>query len=110
MQAEDERDVQAASMAKAEQVAEKAEFDDDFHAQVDREQASERYPDVDSSSKVLTEFATIEHQLSGVERYAMRYLEEENAEIAAEQLKLAEVSIVSVIMCLWYFSPDNMTK
>ena len=97
MQAEDERDVQAASMAKAEQVAEKAEFDEDFCAQVDREQASERPPDPESNSKVLTEFASIEHQLSGVERYAMRYLEEQNADVAAEQLKLAEVS---VIMCL----------
>ena len=92
MQAEDERDVQAASMARAEQVAEKAEFDDDFCAQVEREQTSDRNPDLEGSSKVLTEFATIEHQLSGIERYAMRYLEEENAEIAAEQLKLAEVS------------------
>ncbi len=92
MQAEDERDVQAASMARAEQVAEKAEFDEDFCAQVDREQTSDRYPDLENNSKVLTEFVTIEHQLSGVERYAMRYLEEENADVAAEQLKLAEVS------------------
>jgi hypothetical protein len=92
MQAEDERDVQAASMARAEQVAEKAEFDEDFCAQVDREQTSDRYPDLENNSKVLTEFVTIEHQLSGIERYAMRYLEEENADIAAEQLKLAEVS------------------
>ena len=103
MQAEDERDVQAASMAKAEQVAEKAEFDEDFCAQVDREQTSERYPDLESSSKVLTEFAAIEHQLSGIERYAMRYLEEENAEIAAEQLKIAEVSKYynNVLVILW---------
>lgn len=92
MQAEDERDVQAASMAKAEQVAEKAEFDEDFCTQVDKEHASERSRDVESDSKVLTEFAAIEHQLSGIERYAMRYLEEENADIAAEQLKIAEVS------------------
>ena len=92
MQAEDERDVQAASMARAEQVAEKAEFDEDFCAQVEREQTSDRNPDIEGSRKVLTEFAAIEHQLSGIERYAMRYLEEENAEIAAEQLKLAEVS------------------
>lgn len=102
MQAEDERDVQAASMAKAEQVAEKAEFDEDFCAQVDREQMSERYPDPDCNSKAVTEFAAIEQQLSGIERYAMRYLEEENADIAAEQLKLAEVSNYNnMLVMLW---------
>ena len=39
------------------------------------------------------EFARIEDQLNGVERYAMRFLEAENAEFAAEQLRIAEVSI-----------------
>lgn len=102
MQAEDERDVQAASMAKAEQVAEKAEFDEDFCTQVDREHTSERCHDLESDSKVLSEFAAIEHQLSGIERYAMRYLEEETAEIATEQLKMAEVSNYnSLLVMLW---------
>ena len=98
MQAEDENDAQAASMAKAEQVAEKAEFDEDFCAQVDGEYTSEKHPGLESSSKALSEFATIEYQLSGVERYAMRYLEEKNAEAAAEQLKMAEVSNYGLIL------------
>ena len=42
-------------------------------------------------SKAMAEFARIEEQLNGVERYAMKYLEEENAEFAAAQLRLAEV-------------------
>ena len=44
-------------------------------------------------SKAMAEFARIEEQLSGVERYAMKYLEEANAEFAAAQLRLAEVRI-----------------
>ena len=92
MQAEDESDAQAASKAKAEQVAEMAEFDEGFCAHVDSKHASEKHPDPEYGSKALNEFATIEDQLSGIERYAMRYLEEVNAEFAAEQLKIAEVS------------------
>jgi len=33
----------------------------------------------------------IEEQLNGVEKYAMYFMEEENAEVAAEQLRVAEV-------------------
>ena len=43
--------------------------------------------------KVRSEFAAIDEQLNSVERYAMRYLEEENAGVAAEQLKQAEVTV-----------------
>lgn len=92
MQAEDESDAQAASKAKAEQVAEKAEFDEGFCIQLDTEQTSETHLYTEFGSKALDEFAVIEDQLSGVERYAMRYLEEVNAAFAAEQLKIAEVS------------------
>lgn len=98
MQAEDENDAQAASKAKEEQVAERAEFDEGFCAQLDTEHTSENCFDLECASKALNEFAVIEVQLSGVERYAMRYLEEENAEFTAEQLKIAEVS--SEIVCL----------
>lgn len=41
--------------------------------------------------KAMSEFATIEEQLNGVEKYAVYFLEEETAEIAAEQLRVAEV-------------------
>ena len=39
----------------------------------------------------MSEFASIEEQLNGIEKYAMYFLEEETAELAAEQLRLAEV-------------------
>ncbi len=41
----------------------------------------------------MSEFATIEEQLNGIEKYAMYFLEEETAEFAAEQLRVAEVCI-----------------
>ena len=47
------------------------------------------------------EFARIEDQLSGVERYAMRFLEAENAEFAAEQLRIAEVNKNTHGCCVW---------
>ena len=45
----------------------------------------------EAESKVMLEFAQIEEQLSGVERYAMRILEAESAEFTAQRLRQAEV-------------------
>lgn len=45
----------------------------------------------DEYSITETRFSYIEDQLNGIERYAMHFLEEENAEFAAEQLRLTEV-------------------
>lgn len=39
----------------------------------------------------MSEFASIEEELNGIEKYAMYFLEEETADIAAEQIRLAEV-------------------
>ena len=44
-----------------------------------------------SESQVLRKFSVLEEQLSGIERYVMRFLEAENSEIAALQLRQAEV-------------------
>ena len=44
-----------------------------------------------SESQVLHKFSVLEEQLSGIERYVMRFLEAENSEIAALQLRQAEV-------------------
>ena len=41
---------------------------------------------------MLLEFASLEEQLSGVERYAMKFIETENADIAEQQLRQAEVN------------------
>ena len=51
----------------------------------------------------MSEIAAIEEQLNGVEKYAMYFLEEETAEYAAEQLRLAEVSgyMDGEIVCRW---------
>lgn len=92
MQAEDESDAQAASIARAEQVADSAEFDEDFCALVDGEYTSETQSSLENNTKISIELGAIEHHLSGVERYAVRYLEEESADTAAEQLQIAEVN------------------
>ena len=57
---------------------------------------------VESESKALSAFARIEIQLSGIERYAMKFLEEETADLAAEQLRIAEVCVcVCVFLCMF---------
>lgn len=45
----------------------------------------------EETAQVISEIAAIEEQLNGIEKYAMYFLEEETAESAAEQLRLAEV-------------------
>lgn len=45
----------------------------------------------EETARAMSEFASIEEQLNAVEKYAMYFLEEETAEFAAEQLRLAEV-------------------
>ena len=47
-------------------------------------------------SRAVQELSQLEEQLSGVERYAMKFLEAENAEIADERLRQAEVRDVSL--------------
>ena len=42
-------------------------------------------------SQVQSEFARLQEQLSGVEQYAVRYLEAERAHIMSHELRLAEV-------------------
>lgn len=42
-------------------------------------------------SQVQSEFARLQEQLSGVEQYAMRYLESERAHIISQELRLAQV-------------------
>ena len=54
----------------------------------------------DENAQAISEISAIEEQLNGVEKYAMYFLEEENADFAAEQLRLAEV------FCLFIFILD----
>ena len=55
----------------------------------------------DVESKALAEFSQLEEQLSGVELYIMRFIETENAEFTAEQLRIAEVRITltAAVLC-----------
>ena len=46
-----------------------------------------------AESQVQSEFALLHEQLSGVEQYAMRYLEAERAHITSQELRLAEVCL-----------------
>eukprot|EP00794_Sanderia_malayensis_P014257 gene14257-15744_t len=66
--AEDEQDVRAASTAKAEQVAEMAEFNENVPIKTDDKND-------ESKSKVEEELAGLENELSPIERYALKYLE-----------------------------------
>ena len=45
----------------------------------------------EETAKALSEFTSIEEQLNAVEKYAMYFIEEETAEITAEQMRQAEV-------------------
>lgn len=46
-----------------------------------------------AESQVQSEFAQLQEQLSGVEQYAVRYLEAERAHITSQELQMAEVGV-----------------
>jgi len=88
--AEDEQDVRAASTAKAEQVAEMAEFNENVPLKTDDENEEGR-------SKVEEEIANLENELTLVERYAVRFLEStcdyyniEDVDDAEKQIEVAK--------------------
>eukprot|EP00118_Oscarella_pearsei_P012688 m.95532 g.95532 ORF g.95532 m.95532 type:complete len:1744 (+) comp36853_c0_seq1:131-5362(+) len=87
--AEDEADVTAANQAKAEQVAELAEFSESVEEQRDSVSA-EVQPEVSKTEQELTE---LESQLNPIERYAVRHLEASLAEYMDWQLKAAESQV-----------------
>ncbi len=50
-------------------------------------------------SRALLEFNALEDQLSGIEKYMIKFLETENAEITALQLKQTDVcNVVKSVM------------
>ncbi|XP_030631002.1 helicase SRCAP [Chanos chanos] len=90
--AEDEEDIVAASQAKAEQVAELAEFNesiplDDGGEGIGRDQEEEEL------SKAEQEIAALVEQLTPIERYAMNFLEASLEDICKEELKQAEEQV-----------------
>ncbi|KAK9731569.1 Helicase conserved C-terminal domain [Popillia japonica] len=84
---EDDQDVQAARTAKAEAVADLAEFDENIPLE---EQEKEKEPEI---SKAEQEVENLIKQLTPIERYAMRFIEETEAAWSAEQLAAAEREI-----------------
>uniref|UniRef100_A0A1A9WJY6 Helicase domino n=1 Tax=Glossina brevipalpis TaxID=37001 RepID=A0A1A9WJY6_9MUSC len=88
--AEDEQDVQAAKTAKAEAAADLAEFDENIP--LDETMAAEGACSVELSKADL-EMQNLVKQLSPIERYAMRFVEETGAAWTAEQLRAAEEEI-----------------
>ncbi|XP_024084966.1 helicase domino isoform X2 [Cimex lectularius] len=83
-QAEDDTDVAAASVAKAEAADELAEFDETIPLE---------QPEGPELSKAEMELNLLMQQLSGVERYAMKFMEETEAVWSAEQLAAVEAEI-----------------
>ncbi|KAK5645453.1 hypothetical protein RI129_006753 [Pyrocoelia pectoralis] len=87
---EDDQDVIAARTAKAEAVADLAEFDENIPLE-DQEKDKEKEPP--ELSKAEQEMENLVKQLTPVERYAMRFIEETEAAWSAEQLAAAEREI-----------------
>ncbi|XP_036345598.1 helicase domino-like isoform X2 [Rhagoletis pomonella] len=88
--AEDEQDVQATKTAKAEAAADLAEFDETIP--IDETTTADGAAAVEMSKADL-EMQNLVKQLSPIERYAMRFVEETGAAWTAEQLRAAEEEI-----------------
>ncbi|XP_033101073.1 helicase domino-like [Anneissia japonica] len=86
--AEDERDVQAASMAHAEQDAELAEFDEDIPFD-----GEEKSGQKEETSRVEMELAQLQDQLTPIEKYALIFLESTVEPLSDEHLNEAEEQI-----------------
>ncbi|XP_044271638.1 helicase domino isoform X1 [Tribolium madens] len=82
---EDDQDVQAARTAKAEAVADLAEFDENIPLE-----DQEKEPEM---SKAEQEIDNVIKKLSPIERYAMKFIEETESAWSAEQLAAAEREI-----------------
>ncbi|EHB14367.1 Helicase SRCAP [Heterocephalus glaber] len=92
--AEDEEDIRAATQAKAEQVAELAEFNEnDGFAVGEGEEASRVGADDEEMSRAEQEIAALVEQLTPIERYAMKFLEASLEEVSREELKQAEEQV-----------------
>ncbi|XP_008592286.1 PREDICTED: helicase SRCAP isoform X1 [Galeopterus variegatus] len=92
--AEDEEDIRAATQAKAEQVAELAEFNEnDGFLACEGEEASRPGAEDEEMSRAEQEIAALVEQLTPIERYAMKFLEASLEEVSREELKQAEEQV-----------------
>ncbi|KAL6475282.1 hypothetical protein MHYP_G00163220 [Metynnis hypsauchen] len=87
--AEDEEDIVAASQAKAEQVAELAEFNEN----IPLDDGENKDQEEEELSKAEQEIAALVEQLTPIERYAMNFLEASLEDICKEELKQAEEQV-----------------
>ncbi|XP_052467493.1 helicase SRCAP isoform X1 [Carassius gibelio] len=87
--AEDEEDIVAASQAKAEQVAELAEFNEN----IPLDDGDSRDQEEEELSRAEQEIAALVEQLTPIERYAMNFLEASLEDICKEELKQAEEQV-----------------
>ncbi|KAJ7314111.1 hypothetical protein JRQ81_006047 [Phrynocephalus forsythii] len=88
--AEDPEDIRAATKAKAEQVAELAEFNENIPLDMDDRPSKEEEEEM---SKAEQEIASLVEQLTPIERYAMNFLEASLEDISREELKQAEEQV-----------------
>ncbi|XP_044303914.1 helicase SRCAP isoform X3 [Varanus komodoensis] len=88
--AEDPEDIRAATQAKAEQVAELAEFNENIPLDAEERPSREEEEEL---SKAEQEIASLVEQLTPIERYAMNFLEASLEDISREELKQAEEQV-----------------
>ncbi|CAH2011301.1 unnamed protein product [Acanthoscelides obtectus] len=88
---EDDQDVQAARTAKAEAVADLAEFDEDIP--LEEQQLEPTQPQQKEVSKAEQEINSVIEKLSPIEKYAMKFIEATESAWSAEQLAAAEREI-----------------
>ncbi|XP_069840866.1 helicase SRCAP [Dendropsophus ebraccatus] len=81
--AEDEEDTLAASLVRAEQVADLAEFNENVPLE----------PEEEEQSRAEQEISALVEQLTPIERYAMYFLEASLEEVSKEELKQAEEQV-----------------
>ncbi|XP_077170622.1 helicase SRCAP isoform X6 [Paroedura picta] len=88
--AEDPEDIRAATQAKAEQVAELAEFNENIPLDAEDRPSREEEEEM---SRAEQEIASLVEQLTPIERYAMNFLEASLEDISREELKQAEEQV-----------------
>ncbi|XP_053551077.1 helicase SRCAP [Bombina bombina] len=94
--AEDEEDTLAASLVRAEQVADEAEFSENAPLEAEEEE----------QSRAEQEIRALVEQLTPIERYAMNYLEATLEDVSREELKQAEEQVEAARKDL-FFAKDE---
>uniref|UniRef100_A0A8C5Q3Q0 Helicase SRCAP n=1 Tax=Leptobrachium leishanense TaxID=445787 RepID=A0A8C5Q3Q0_9ANUR len=97
--AEDEEDTLAASLVRAEQVADLAEFNENAPLE----------PEEEEPSRAEQEISALVEQLTPIERYAMYYLEASMEDVSREELKQAEEQVEAARKDLFLAKDDGQS-